>query len=151
MNVHFSVLLKKWNSYIPKKEKCLYGYHLHVQPGWQVSVPTSHSCDLADEIMILASNTILCFTPKTKLELFLLCSDWLLYPPYPALDLIHFQHKLFDQLVLMLVSQEWQAEQVLMPMFPLGIHIFSPSSVTFIVTSKHNQQQKQLFRRDCIS
>jgi len=75
--------------------------------------------------------------PKTKVQLFLVCSDWMFCSLCPALDLICFQQDLLDQLVLMITSQEWQTERVL-SILPLGIHIFSPSSVTFTVTNKHS-------------
>lgn len=82
----------------PKKEK--------LPPGWQDSHPRGCSSDLVCEVMTLAFCTNLYFMHKTKVQLFLVCSDWMFCSLCPALDLICFQQDLLDQLVLMITSQE---------------------------------------------
>lgn len=95
----FLSLLRKWKSHLPKKGKWLYGSSLNMQPGCQPSVPEGCFCGLAGEepypeLSLYASSLFpqhlfplpfwsmlpmqICFTPKTKVQLFWVGSDWML-------------------------------------------------------------------------
>lgn len=143
-NTDFSFSPEKWNSHLSKKGKWLYGGPLHMQPGWQVSVPAGCFCgeEPCPQLALHPSSLfpqplfplpscslplmqIYVLPPKQRFGSFWWALTGCFASPCPVLALIHFLCEHLDQLVLMLASPERQAEQVL-SVFPWAFIFLAP-------------------------
>lgn len=148
----------KWKFYLPKKKKWVCEPPLHIQSGWQVSVPAAYFCALAGEE--LCPQLCLHLSSLFPQPIFSLLSwSWPLKQIYVLHPTQHKGSTVFGRLwIFCLVLCSSQSHSLPVRAFgsistdvsfpgatgkastyrvPLGILIFSPSSVTFTVISNH--------------